>query len=1041
MAVILLRRYLFSGEQKYKSLSPNVQGTLKTFTIKSFENESETSVRRQVLSMLTDICDIDLAQGRWPELLPTLEKFCKSNNNVARGDAYFVLGTIASSSTFPQPQRDVISHVLIAGIGDPVLDVRVKSFEAVISFCECIDEQKDNSELSIRIINLLNDLIKLQNVEKMVEMFEGLIDLVTISPRIIRSHFLDFVKLASSLAVNENLASHVRILTLEFLVILAEEDNGLYRSSAEFIRLSFMAALSLMLNISDDPAWINNEDSEEESEMFEEGQYAIDRLGNSFMSEKVMNIAMPIIVNFLESQDWKKRVVALISISQMAEYIDKEHIQKFVSIVSNYYSDQNPRVAYYAIHCMGQMSDDFSPYIQNNFHSIILPPLVKILSNSSSVKIQSHAGAAIVNFVENADESKDILHKYIPEMLKIFYDLLQRSHRLVKEQVVTIVSAMSSLVPKHMHNSLKNFLPILMDNFVNCLDKTCLMYKCKCLEALSFIGSELPRQEFISIAHKIMEITIKELPTMRQESEDYYDFVLQAWIRLSKILKTEFSRYLPQVMPLVLMTASEGDEENELTKKLDEDESDEDYNPETGQINEIESAMCALTVFPEELGAVYYPFLEQSINVCKENLDFWGDENVRIYAARAFSSLFRVVSQSTLQNQVSVENAILCMNEFLQTLMKAYMDEGDYSVKKAILTAICDIFSENEDLSLKFYGIDNGAKRIIEAMLSLVEISKVKCIKLAEKERRSAFDQEEHDRYEKIREFETDIVYKVTENIGVCLKLMKDRIIPIFSPFLKQILLCLSNDETMLIVRKAFLLIVDDTLLYIPKAVEEGVDYLMEIFIKSLKSDSFDIKQASIYGLGLIAEKFTAKFNPKSRMVMEICRNLITFLRGKQEESAVTLCDNAITCYGRVVMNCLSDPDLASNFRVWLSMLPVSLDPIEIKFTTSSLLKIIQTGDTKFLGENLMNLPGILNVIALNFKKTEAAEEERKAFGEFVLKLKTLPAESQSKLASSLTEDTMRLIKKRKKSIIKKKEEDLQIKIQLSVIVDYFLRF
>ncbi|MES1922357.1 hypothetical protein MHBO_003863 [Bonamia ostreae] len=238
------------------------------------------------------------------------------------------------------------------------------------------------------MLKVVEDVVKLNDESSLIEVFEDLIDMVNLNPKSIRLYFEQFVKLMSDAAMATNMSKEVRILALEFLVVLAEMDNGVYRRSELYVRRAFMSALVMMLEISDPPNWINDldDESEEENEIYSEGEVAMDRLSQAFGSARVLKIAIPLIGKFLSHEDWKRRVAGLIAISQMAESVDNEHAEKFVRTVSAFYKDQNPRVVFSAIHCIGQMCEDFAPQIQKQLHGLVLPPLVEILKNSKIVK-------------------------------------------------------------------------------------------------------------------------------------------------------------------------------------------------------------------------------------------------------------------------------------------------------------------------------------------------------------------------------------------------------------------------------------------------------------------------------------------------------------------------------------------------------------------------------------------------------------------------------------------------------------------------------
>ena len=70
---------------------------------------------------------------------------------------------------------------------------------------------------------------------------------------------------------------------------------------------------------------------------------------------------------------------------------------------------------YAACNALGQLSTDFAPRIQTSLHSKIVPALLTVLDDFPNPRIQTHAGAALVNFCEHCP--KDTLSLYLDPIL------------------------------------------------------------------------------------------------------------------------------------------------------------------------------------------------------------------------------------------------------------------------------------------------------------------------------------------------------------------------------------------------------------------------------------------------------------------------------------------------------------------------------------------------------------------------------------------------------------------------------------------------
>lgn len=63
-------------------------------------------------------------------------------------------------------------------------------------------------------------------------------------------------------------------------------------------------------------------------------------------------------------------------------------------------NDPHHRVRHAACNALGQLATDFSPDFQEKFHARVIPALLALLDDQANPRVQSHAGAALVNFFE-----------------------------------------------------------------------------------------------------------------------------------------------------------------------------------------------------------------------------------------------------------------------------------------------------------------------------------------------------------------------------------------------------------------------------------------------------------------------------------------------------------------------------------------------------------------------------------------------------------------------------------------------------------------
>ena len=102
----------------------------------------------------------------------------------------------------------------------------------------------------------------------------------------------------------------------------------------------------------------------------------------------------------------------------------QDSVSNFIYQFSSYCHIQHHRVRYAACNALGQMSTDFAPKIQEKFHDKIIPTLLAVFDDYQNPRVQTHAGAALVNFCELCP--KETLSNYLESIfakLEIIFKL------------------------------------------------------------------------------------------------------------------------------------------------------------------------------------------------------------------------------------------------------------------------------------------------------------------------------------------------------------------------------------------------------------------------------------------------------------------------------------------------------------------------------------------------------------------------------------------------------------------------------------------
>lgn len=126
----------------------------------------------------------------------------------------------------------------------------------------------------------------------------------------------------------------------------------------------------------------------------------------------------------------------------------------------NFIQNPNPKLRYAVCHCIGQISDDMQPKFQEVFTEPVLPTLIQTLFDPIP-RVQSHAAAAITNFVEGMD--KEVLKNYITPLLQKCFELAQNNISICKENAISAIAATSEAAGEYFRPFFKESVPVLFD--------------------------------------------------------------------------------------------------------------------------------------------------------------------------------------------------------------------------------------------------------------------------------------------------------------------------------------------------------------------------------------------------------------------------------------------------------------------------------------------------------------------------------------------------------------------------------------------------
>ncbi|KAL0244707.1 hypothetical protein GEMRC1_008789 [Eukaryota sp. GEM-RC1] len=200
-------------------------------------------------------------------------------------------------------------------------------------------------------------------------------------------------------------------------------------------------------------------------------------------------------------------------------------------------SDPHPRVRWFAVNSLGQLSTDFCPEIQESFHDVAVPVYIKLLSDPSR-RVRIHATSSLINFAEEAP--RDTIEPYIDALTSAVFPLLDAPMKLGKEQAVTALAALAKSCGAGFVKMYDKLMPYLVTIMMNAMDPDMQTLRGKSIECMSLIAVAVGREKFSpdseQIIRHLLEISqqLAAAPPVRKQTTHLYSLFFIPYSPMSR---------------------------------------------------------------------------------------------------------------------------------------------------------------------------------------------------------------------------------------------------------------------------------------------------------------------------------------------------------------------------------------------------------------------------------------------------------------------------------------------------------------------------
>ena len=980
-SIIILKNNLKIGENKpclYLSLSNEVLENFQKEIIIMLSTIKNIFIVKKVANLISDLSSsiyndkngLVKDNQRWPNLIQHIFELYKTNN----------FNSMIASLTVLEGLFDQTGHKLVCfknqfvelfknGFLDENLEIKLATTYCLLSLIISFKPKelkffKIFNENVLQIIMILLD----KKEENSLNIIIGRVfDICQYSPSFFKKKFDKFLIVMSRVReFDDEVNSNLKTQSIEPIIFLLDNYPELIENNTEKLTLLVELIFKNMIEIEDeiDEEWKSppdgfNDDIEDcdDQKTIKLGMDFIDRLILIVGEEKMIPFLSSYIKKMLNDQNWKMKHAAIMTISQLGEYLEEDinEVENLVEIIGQNSLSPNPRIRYACCHSLGQFSDDLSPDFQDNFHEQFFKITLPMLEDTTP-RVVAHCLAAMTNFLEHSTPNQIRPHfNYIYTKIQFW---LQNGITFVKEACLNVLSALAEGSGELFHPYYDQSMNILLSIFSTDQKKEFKKLKGSAIESATIIGKFFGREKFLPYAEhlipELIKIQTNQLDLLENDPQKSY--LLAGWNRICTTLEKDFAPYINSLMPSLLTLAKSTFKNNSKMKTYDSEESEV----------AIKLINLFMKYYPENLTSYIEPIYEIIVYINKCNVS----KDTRSIAVNCLPGLIKVAKYDKTKNI-----SILGKNIFAQ-LWKLFVDEDDSIYKgeycftlQKIIDSSGAIFEKNE--------LDGFLKKCEEEL------------KKSEKRRLEildSFDVEEETK-ESLNlnlkcenQFEDEFKLEIANLLGKIFKTHKENSLEFFNQIYENhIIPCLQNDKNIINIQYGLYLSCD-AVEYLGSFLNENlIKRFYEIFINFCLNENLDIRQIASYGLSIICVFLGKEFSPLFENTLKVVVNSIEIpkIQNQKKDKYILCRESSIVTFGKLLQinwENISQDKKQAYISYWIKYLPIIFDFKKGIKSHKMMVHILINDPITVLGKNNENFQIIFNILFRIYKRKRLSD-------------------------------------------------------------------
>ncbi|KAG0747446.1 hypothetical protein G6F57_000579 [Rhizopus arrhizus] len=805
---VLLRRLAYRTiniegreENLWSIVNESTQQGVKELLLSALANETDQGARHKVSDAIAEIARFDLGKGEtWDALLKALFDCTQSPHAAYRESAFRIFATIPD--LIANQHADALQQVFLSSLTD--VDNQSVRLEALKASCAYIIQADEKTRMAFinlmpHMLEPLTPLIAAHEDQDLVDCLVVLIELADTAPKLFRNVLPNVLTGMVSIAKDKSFEDRTRQTVLELLLSLAEAAPSMIRKLPNFAQEVIPVAMEMVTDIDDDEEWYTTDDIDDDDneENYVMGEGTLDRVARTLGGKAVVPIAFQYIPQMIQSGEWQQRRAALMTISSIGEgciKVMQPELSNIISMILPSFKDVHPRVRYAACNAIGQMSTDFAPFLQENFHQIVVSALLPLMEDPQP-RVQAHAAAAMVNFCEEAE--KHILEPYLDAIFERLLVLLRTSKRYVQEQAITTIATVADSAEERFMKYHNVIMPLLLDVLRQATDKEYRLLRARAVECASLIGLAIGKEAFSPYTVDFINLLAEIQQTVTEDDDSITTYLLAAWARMCKMMGQDFLPYLPNIMPPLLVSAKLTPEftfvdpdEEDVESQFPADDgwefvgiNGQQIGIKTSVLEEKSTAVEMLVSYARDLGAGFLPYVPEVLEIALPLLKFYFHEGVRHAAA----ALLPLLLTDAKEANVAPNELAIMWNSIFEKLIKVMKIEDDLSFLAQVYVTFSECVSVLGTNCLLPTQIEEYIKATNEQLSKSFDRLKTR----EEEKQNGEYDPEDDEELAEEEATEEDVLEEIKGSFMTIFKALGPAFMPYFeqlSPVLNQFL-------------------------------------------------------------------------------------------------------------------------------------------------------------------------------------------------------------------------------------------------------------